>query len=77
MIAARLPFALLAASLVAFLVTFAACEPEPAPAPEPATADCDVTDPCVNGSCDDTGGALECACDEGYVGDFCTACDAG
>jgi hypothetical protein len=38
---------------------------------------CAATDPCVNGTCGDTGGVISCACDTGYAGANCDVCDVG
>lgn len=42
-----------------------------------ADASCADEDPCVNGTCDDTGGVVSCVCDDGYAGDECSTCAAG
>ncbi len=40
-------------------------------------ADCATDDPCLHGACDDTGGVISCACEPGWDGVACDACDAG
>ena len=69
MLTTRLHSPLFAAFLVACIAALAGCPP--------TGPDCDLTDPCVHGTCDDTSGALECGCDEGYTGDFCESCESG
>lgn len=38
---------------------------------------CAANDPCVHGTCDDTGGIVSCACAAGYAGSNCDGCAAG
>ncbi|QDG53173.1 hypothetical protein FIV42_21225 [Persicimonas caeni] len=43
-----------------------ACVPDETCAPDSCSG---------NGTCDDTGGIISCACDSGYAGDDCSSCD--
>lgn len=42
-----------------------------------ADASCMVTNPCVHGTCSDSGGEIACTCDSGYAGAVCDVCAAG
>ncbi len=39
--------------------------------------DCEATDPCDRGTCDDAGGVIRCICAMGYAGELCDECADG